>query len=647
MRALLREGQEVLAQLEEKLQSAMLRQTRDIADLELSLQRVQSVGGPKIRRLENLIRQIQEAHAQETLALAEVERARSLAAEMRKLVESSVVQNPTSETTITLDTIEDIPTTDRPTEPRLILTDPTMEVPEVPSRGADARLVAGEAAPHGFDDESLVFDLDFDSLSVEQQSRIREIDLAEDTRHLETFKERFAAVLGMPKIASELVVLQAELSAGKPLGERLVAFGELLKATHAEAIAEARVRYEWLADRLGRLTLPVEKIAGLQARLAVVLETLLAGGIPLELADLDQAVTSLEAEEKASREIQERQARLLHSLATLRTEAEHSLSSFQGHTLVEPFMAALAGLEVSESSLQTLHQELSELLSQLSREREEESLKRMGLRAAIQALPTLEILDLDKKNLLNQVEQTGGSLAEHERAVGELVGRAKALVASRLDALESHIRHLEQSLKESLIELKQPLQAMRQALAQGRIADPTPLERALQELVAARRSAIGEELSRYEMVARSIKGLGGEELEDKLALARAHLQAGELPDLTEIHELLGRLRRSQEALRAELGGRISALLEAYRTHKSVGGETVLRIKPLCDLLLSATERLPRLGVSGLVEVRRALEDAEHLEAQLAQEYAAAQSLMREFKGADLESLLDVFNPPPS
>jgi len=634
VRALLREGQEVLAALEERLQSALLRQTRDLTDLEMALQRVQSVGGPKVRRLENLIRQIQEAHAQETLALAEVERARALAADMRKLVESSVVQNPTSEMAITLDTIEEIPAVDRPTEPQVVLKDPTMEGPE-----------AIEVATDGFDDGALVFDLDFDALTAEQQSRIREIDVAEDARHLEAFKERYWAVLGIPVIATELAALQTELNAGSPLGQRLTAFGKLLKTTHAETLSEARVRYEWLADRLSRLELPLEKTAGVQARLVVVLETLQAGGIPLELAELDRVVTGLEAEEKANREIRERQARLWTALATLRTEAEHALSPFRGHPLVESFMVALASPEVSESSLQILRQELSELLSQLAREREEESLKRMGLRAAVQALPTLEILDLDKKNLLNQIEHMGGSLTELERAVGELVGRAKGLVASKLDALESRIRYLEQTLKESLIELKQPLQATREALAQGRIADPTPLERALNELIAARRASMAEELSRYEMAARSMKGLGGEELEDKVAQARAYLQAGELPDLTEIHGLLGRLRRSQEALRAELSGRIGALLEVYNIHKSVGGETALRIKPLCDFLLSASDRLPRLGVSGLLEVRRALEDAERLEVQLAQEYAAAQSLMQEFRGANLESLLDVFESP--
>ncbi len=634
-RTLLREGQEVLAQLEEKLQAALLRQTRDIAELEMSLSRVQSVGGAKVRRLENLIRIIQEAHAQETLAAAEVERARALAADMRKLVESSVVQNPTGEAAITLDTIEEIV----PTEPQVVLKDPTIEAP-----------VVLEEASDGFDDEALVIDLDFEALTSEQLSRIREIDLAEDARRLESLKERYGAVLNQTQVAGELAELEAELAAGNPLGERLDAFAELLKTAHQEALTEARVRYEWLADRLGRLELPSERTAPLQARLTVALETLQSGGIPHELAELERNLESLEAEEKANRENQARRARLEAALATLRSEAEHALSPFRGRPQVESFLTALAAPDISEAALSTLRQELSDLLSQLAREREEESLKRMGLRASVQALPSLEPLEADKKRLLQQLEQGLGSLTELEAAVQALVERARGVVQGRLEALEARIQHLERVLKESLIELKKPLQANREALAQGRLADPSPLERALDDLVAARRASIAEELARYEAVARSMKGLGGEELEAKVVQARAYLQAGELPDLSEIHTLLGRLRRAQETLRADLGARIGALLEAYGVHKGVGGETALRLKPLCDFLQSAAERLPRLGVSGLLEVRRALEEAERLEAQLAQEYAAAQSVLQELKGADLESLLDVFeapSPPPS
>lgn len=627
LRSLLREGQQVLAELEEKLQAALLRQARDIVELETSLSRVQSLGGAKVRRLENLLRLIQEAHAQETLAVAEVERARALAADMRKLVESSVVQNPTSEAAIVLDTIEDASPIALPKDPP-----------------AEAAVVLDEAAD-GFDDEALVLDLDFESLTSEQLSRIREIDLAEDARHLESLKERYAAVLNQPRLASQLADLEAQLAAGSPLGEGLSLFAEQLKAAQQEALSEARARYERLSDRLGRLELPAERTAPLQTRLAVVLETLQAGGIPQELAELESSLESLELEEKAQRESKARQARHEAALATLRVEAEHALSPFRGRAQVESFLNALAAPDISEAALTTLRQELSELLSQLAREREEESLKRMGLRTTLQALPSLEPLEAHKQQLMRQLEQGEGRLEQLEPAVQALVEQAKGLVSSRLADLEARIQHLERLLKESLIEIKQPLQASREALAQGRVADPTPLERALEDLLAARRASIAEELNRYEAVARSMKGLGGEELAEKVAQARAYLQAGELPDLTEIHSLLGRLRRAQESLRAELGVRIGALLEAYNTHKGVGGETALRLKPLCDFLQSAAERLPRLGVSGLLEVRRALQEAERLGAQLAQEYQAAQSVLQELKGANLEALLDIFETP--
>lgn len=611
VRALLREGQEVLAQLEEKLQSALLRQTRDIADLQMALQRVQSVGGPKARRLETLLRQIEEAHEQETLAPAEVDRARSIAAEMRKLVESSVVQNPPMESAIILDDEE--PSSKNP----------TTEVV--------------------WDDSELVLDLDFDALTSEQQSRIKEIDIAEDQRRLDVLKERYAPVLGHKEVALEITALQDELMGGNPLGERIAAFEAQLKNAYAEVLSEARVRYEWLVERLRRLELDPAKTAVVQGRLAVVLETLQAGGLPQELAQLEQTLAALETEDKAAREQRERQNKLRQALDTLRVESETSLSSFRGNPQVEAFLASLASLEPSEANLQAVRQQHSGLLSQLAKEREEEGLRRMGLRAAVQALPTLEQLEPEKQSLLTQLDQPMAPLADLERTVAAFVDLVRSQVEAKLEAIEARLKTLIPSEQAQAVQ-SQIAQA-RQALSSGQMPNPGLIERNLQEAITVQREAVAEELTRYEAAGRSLRGLGGEELEAKVAQLQAALQKGELPNLEEPGQLLGRLRRAQEALRAELGGRISALLEAYSRHKSVGGETVLRLKPLCDFLQSASDRLARLGASGLLEVRRALEEAERLELQLASEFQAAQSLMQELKGADLEALLDVFDSP--
>jgi chromosome segregation protein len=621
---------EVQNQLEEKLQSSLLRQSRDIADLQAALMRVQNVGGPKVRRLENLIKTIQEAHGQETLAAAEVDRARALAVELRKLVESSVVQSPVDTS------MEAALLPDAEAESAIVLDD---EEGHLRTRHPTAEVVA--------DDGEIELDLDFDSLSAEQQSRIKEIDVTEDQRRLDGLKEKYAGVLIRPGVSEQFTALQDELIGGNPLGEKLPALEEQLKIAFSEAVSESRVRYEWLADRIGKLTLPPEKTVDIVARLAVIKETLQAGGLPLEIAEINATLDGLEAENAAQKELAERMARLSQAMASVRADAEMALSGFRGTPQVENFMQSLVNLQLSEEAVQTVRQQLSELLGQLSKEREEEGLRRMGLKAAVQAIPALEMLEWERTNLLMQIDQAGaGSLGELQTAVAGLIARAKQIVTSKLDALQLHIGNLERTLKQPLTEFTQSIAAFRQALEQGRISDPAPLERSLQELIINRRVQMGEELARYEMVARSMRGLGGEELETKVIQMRTLLQAGELPDLTEVRQHLVRLRRTQETLRGELSERISTLTQSYDEYKSVGGETVLRLKPLCDFLNSAQARLERLGAGGLLEVRRALEEAELLKNQLLQEFNATKSFMQELKGADLESLLDVFDAPP-
>lgn len=61
---LFREAQELLEALEEKLEEALLRQAKDLAYLEESLERVRHLGGPKVRRLESLVEMVRQAQAE-------------------------------------------------------------------------------------------------------------------------------------------------------------------------------------------------------------------------------------------------------------------------------------------------------------------------------------------------------------------------------------------------------------------------------------------------------------------------------------------------------------------------------------------------------------------------------------------------------
>ena len=86
-------GQDAEAQLEmvvQKLEDQLVLQARELGELREALEQVRSLGGQKVRRLETFVNQIQGSQGERQLAPAEIERARRLARDLRKLMESSV-----------------------------------------------------------------------------------------------------------------------------------------------------------------------------------------------------------------------------------------------------------------------------------------------------------------------------------------------------------------------------------------------------------------------------------------------------------------------------------------------------------------------------------------------------------------------------
>lgn len=86
-------GQDAESQLElvvQKLEDQLVLQARELGELREALDQVRSLGGQKVRRLETFVNQIQNSQDERQLAPAEIERARRLARDLRKLMESSV-----------------------------------------------------------------------------------------------------------------------------------------------------------------------------------------------------------------------------------------------------------------------------------------------------------------------------------------------------------------------------------------------------------------------------------------------------------------------------------------------------------------------------------------------------------------------------
>lgn len=98
--ALLEEGEGLIGQMERRLAEGLVAQGQDLAELKASFERVSGVGGREVRRLENLLEQIDDAQKQGMLLPGEVERARKLSLTLRKKLESSVVQTAPGEVTV-------------------------------------------------------------------------------------------------------------------------------------------------------------------------------------------------------------------------------------------------------------------------------------------------------------------------------------------------------------------------------------------------------------------------------------------------------------------------------------------------------------------------------------------------------------------
>jgi chromosome segregation protein len=215
---LMREAKALLEALEEKLEEALLRQAKDLAHLEESLERVRHLGGPKVRRLEKLVETVREAQKEGLLAQAEVERARSLALELRKLLESSVARPPT-------------------------LPEIVFETQEEPPE--DVFLTVEEAEE--LEGELIV---DLEALPEEAARRLEALEVEEEGRRLEELLARHAHLLQEPTVSPLLAEVQALLEAGKPAGEKLSLLEAALKEAEANLRAEKKARLIQLEARL-------------------------------------------------------------------------------------------------------------------------------------------------------------------------------------------------------------------------------------------------------------------------------------------------------------------------------------------------------------------------------------------------------------
>ncbi|RTI61111.1 hypothetical protein CSW14_01235 [Thermus scotoductus] len=440
---LLQEGKTLLDALEEKLEEALLRQAKDLAHLEEALERVRHLGGPKVRRLESLVETIRQAQGEGVLAQAEVERARSLALELRKFLESSAVRSPTL--------------------PEIVFE--TQETPP-PSHLTDEVFLTVEEASE-LEGELLV---DLEALSQEASQRILALEVEEEKRKLEALLSRYAPLVERATVSPLLAEVQALLEAGTPVGEKLQTLEEAFQEAEKNLRAEKRARLIQLQEALRQLPLPEEAKDPVQKALELAEETLEEGGYP-DLLPLEEELRRLE--EEARRKAEEGK-RLLAEKEALVEELKEKGEAFR------PLLLELTAL---------LPEALSQKLPEI-RTRYAALLKAQGEEAALRA--KLEEAQKALEALKAQALALG---------LGERIAQAEALLAQGslpdLEELRSKLEEAKaQARGEALLELSR-LQALAErfrgfggegvlrAIAEEKgkpLPDPTPIARALEAL---------------------------------------------------------------------------------------------------------------------------------------------------------------------
>ena len=486
-----------LGALRQKLEDHLVAQARELSDLEAGLESVKTLGGSKVRRLESLTGQIRRAQDERELASAEVERARKLVTDLRKLMESSVVHDASQATDAGL-----LPGVESVESERGLLTRLGKPTATPGPRAAFQKNAQSEKNAQETKDGSV------DALG----ERLRRIDAEEALRKLESLTRSFSHLLAHESAwAEKIAQLRTLIESGgdetpdtaqpdfaqPDITQEIAALASQLPLSR-EALRKALTReFETLQASLGEGPQDEPELArALQIALGV-LETALPS-----LADTQKVRGLAKAAQERARELEAAQAdfearrqaqgeALRRFQNALERHAQVSAAAAEHRALFEAVtrLAATQAQGRVDAGLVSAAQEAEAALegkvaktTQISPLERERSLLR-ALLSRLQVLPLLPALEAPVEELKGELEtllrrDTIGQTEVHKaqaRAAG-VEAALKAAYGDFLEALRARAAELEAPA------LLQRVEAERAAFGQpnGDYPDLHALERALQ-----------------------------------------------------------------------------------------------------------------------------------------------------------------------
>jgi len=643
------EAEAQLQLVHQKLEDQLVLQARTLADLESVLEVVSPLGSAGVRRLAALVAGVRDAQQRRTLVEAEIERAEKLARELRKLVESTVLD-------------EDEPLPDlgrgdgRPRAPTL-----------VPIEGREALADAGSAVGDEAGGEPPAGE---PAPSIDARDRLLALDLEGEARDLDALVARYQELLRhVPELAAEVEALREEHAAGRRLGDRLARLAHEW-AAQSEARRQA-LRGEFEAIRGEAETLPDEVDAvdlrhALTVALDLLEETLPAVEDVATVRDLHATATA--QAERVDRERRERAARwdeqraqiaaVRERLAAAATQASDAPALRRARERLAEALGALGeGAPVEEQASALLETALDaeaawqRAVAEASDDQSARQIARVReLSARMAQLPDIVGLRARAAAVRHEVdalESDGGAddarLQALTHLVAQLTADARTAVANRLDDLA---REAGEPAPETLL---RALQSAARQLDEGAFPDLDEVEREVAATRDVRRATLRRRYLRARLEAQRASEGGvpsAEGLRDLIASARSAVEADD-GGAEAVAALEARVAQVDAELAARLAGfdeRLDAALASFHTVARLNNDDVAAVRRVLMHLDDQRAAIGRVSPGLQAQLFASLGEAEatlrHLEAAFEATRAVADQLV---SGGRLDDVLGAFD----
>lgn len=673
--SLLNDAKGQLRAVEQKLEDQLVEQNRQLNELMDALDAVRDVGGAKVRRLENRLKQIQGAQDDRQLASAEIERARKLLSDLRKAAESAANEPASAPAASAADAADDdlldIDLDDGDDDVSENVTEDVDVAAEANTPTADGEMLleVEETPALDLDDgdgdgDELVLDMSVDT-PVESSSQI---DLDGEHYELDGLAREYSNLLNYDEtLAQQVADYRSTLEAGTSIAAELTGLRERLATARDEW--RERLKAE-LLDMQGHLTdfAGETELMELELSLKVTLEVLettlpsvgdvnQARQLFRLLRDRNAGRSEAEAEAReAERAKLERQAGIIEQLRGVHSAAS-DVAPEQKHALE----TSLSALEQAQAD----NRVAGDLVDDAR-----QAAQALNDAIAAQAQGEGERQQATLRKLLNQVQALPPLAAtqdQQQAVIGELTHQLEALPDAHFDsaqmqATEAMVENVHQEVREHYQVRLQTLSEQaavlgerdvlhrlneaNNAFEQQSYADLDELERALKQASDARRSEQINEVHQLENELQPFARTDNDstrELRELIAEANERLEQGHLADnLERGWLLLENLNQQISQQAASFIPRLNRALDDFEPLARLQTDDTATVRRILRHLDAQREAYERVSSAMKEQLDASLSQAEDIIKTLQEEYEATRAVAQELvSGSFLDDMLGV------